>query len=582
MDHPGYSGLGKNNRRVNFLPALSILFCLQWLLYLPLYLAKQAEGSFLPAIESFSNLVSRQNPDVFRWSLDYGFVLALLALPASMSRQKWMAAGTAFLYLMLFLFQAYFHFSWKVYGEIPVWTYDWALIKRVLPVFMKSMRIPPFLAYALLALLLALFYVMVYRGHRVLSGWFSQNPGLKAWLIPCFVFFLPAGLYYTNKPVDASGYYPAIHWIARDMNLAFTSKRVKSLPDLHRRLDYEKYDSLPLVSKPNIYLLFIEAYGTVAGVVKPYNREYLLKLDSMQKRLAGQGWHSASALSNSTILGGRSWLGFTSLMSGVRIDNHPAYEKLLREFPQYPHLIRALNHQGYQTYRLNTMANFGETFEKLDSITQIFFDHRHWTRYSDLPYRGYRYDYFGGIPDQYALNYWDEYVLDKNQSPFFLFFITLNTHAPFYHPPPLLDDWKSLDQIEKSPHKRIRAEDGSPLERYTQGVIYDLSVLEKYILEKAGSNSLFILIGDHPPAGMEYLLNGATDTYATPIHLISKDPRWVRVFTARGFEPGMAPVFKKGSLLKHEGFYSLFMQAWAEVDSLPPSRIPAYLPYGIE
>lgn len=566
----------------NTLMAMAILLCLQWLLYLPLYLAKQAEGHLYPPIGSLSDLVSRQNPDLFRWSLDYAVLVAVLFILSRMTRNKWLVASITFFYLLLFLFQAYYHFSWKVYGEIPVWTYDWALIKRVLPVFMKSMRIPPFFAYLVLGLLVALCYWLFYKAHLRIVDWFSRADGTFAWMIPLMIFFLPASLFYSCRPDMKTGLYPAIGWIALDMNRAFTGERVKSLPDLHHRLEYEDYYSLPLHSKPNIYLLFIEAYGSVAAVVEPYNKGYLDKLDSMQDHLASRGWQAASTLSNSTILGGRSWLGFTSLMGGVRIDNHLAYEKLLREYPQYPNLIRVLNRQGYQTYRLNTMANFGESFERLDSITKIFFDHHHWTKYSDLPYSGYRYDYFGGIPDQYALNYWDEYILDKKQAPYFLFFITLNTHAPFYHPPPLLDDWKDLNQIINSPHKRIRAEDGSPLERYTQDVIYNLSVLEKYILEKADSNSLFILIGDHPPAGMEYLLDGATDTYATPLHLVSKDGRWIKACVDRGFDPGMAPVFKKGSLLKHEGFYSFFMQLWGEVDSLPSEKIPAYKAGGME
>lgn len=562
--------------------AIIIVFSLQWLLFLPLYLAKQAEGHFYPPIDSLPDLVSRQNPDLFRWSLDYAVLLALFFILSRMTRDKWLAAWIAFFYLLLFLFQAYFHFSWKIYGEIPVWTYDWALIRRVLPVFMKSMRIPPLFAYVLLCLLVVLFYWIFYKAHLVLAGWFSKVTGPGVWIIPLFVFLLPASLFYTCKPDGKNGLYPAIGWIALDMNRAFTGKRVKPLPDLHRRLEYEDYYSLPLVSNPNIYLLFIEAYGSIAGVIEPYNKKYLAKLDSMNGQLASRGWQAASSLSNSTILGGRSWLGFTSLMGGLRIDNHLAYEKLLREYPQYPQLIRMLNRQGYQTYRLNTMANFGESFEKLDSMTKIFFDHHHWTKYSDLPYQGYRYDYFGGIPDQYALNYWDENILDKKQAPFFLFYITLNTHAPFYYPPPLLDDWNALNQIKNSPHKRIRAEDGSPVDRYTQDVIYNLSVLEKYILEKADSNSLFILIGDHPPAGMEYLLDGATDTYATPVHIISKDHRWIKACLQRGFDPGMTPVFKKGSLLKHEGFYSFFMQVWGEVDSLPAGRIPAYKAGGLE
>ena len=73
-------------------------------------------------------------------------------------------------------------------------------------------------------------------------------------------------------------------------------------------------------------------------------RAYQLK--AMEDTLSN-AWHMATALSNSTILGGRSWLGFTTLLSGIRIDNHPAYEDMISHHVGYPHLINTLNAQGY-------------------------------------------------------------------------------------------------------------------------------------------------------------------------------------------------------------------------------------------
>jgi hypothetical protein len=65
-------------------------------------------------------------------------------------------------------------------------------------------------------------------------------------------------------------------------------------------------------------------------------------------------------------------------------------EKLLQEYPNTP--TDPCSTAGYQTYG-NTMANFGLSFEKLDSVSVQFFAHKTWTKYSDLPYQGYRYDY---------------------------------------------------------------------------------------------------------------------------------------------------------------------------------------------
>ena len=168
----------------------------------------------------------------------------------------------------------------------------------------------------------------------------------------------------------------------------------------------------------------------------------------------------------------------------------------------------------------------------------------------------------------------------KKKSPYFLFFITLNTHAPFYLPPPVVENWKDLDAIKVSPNGGTRLEQGPPIKRYSKEVRYILDVLAQFILQKADEHSLFILLGDHQPAGMEFMVHGKTDTYATPVHIVSKDKSWINLFIQHGFNTGMIPDFKPHSLLKHEGFYSFFMSLWAKRDSL--DQTPPYLPDGIK
>jgi len=565
---------------LKFFYSLLLIAGLQALLFLPLYGTKYAEGHFFLSFDQFLN---RDNPDLFRWSLDYALIFILILVGFKLKKTKGLIYVLTALYLTLFLFQTYYFISWKIYGEKPVWSYDWALIVRVLPVFMRTMEISPEVFYLILILVIILFFIVLNRLHQFLLKTLTSFTTYYLWITGLLVFILPYFLYVVHRRSEnSSNTYPVITWIIQDIKWTFTQDRIKPLPDFQDRLDYTAYYNLPLKSKPNIFLIFVEAYGSIAGAVAPYNQAYWERLELMESRLTARGWQAAATLSNSTILGGRSWLGFTTLISGLRIDNHLAYEKLIRQYTAYPQLIRVLNHLGYHTYRLNTMANFGTSFAKLDSTAIQFYGHKTWTKYSDLPYQGYRYDYFGGIPDQFALNFWDEEILVKNQEPFFLFFITLNTHAPFYLPPPLMDNWKDLNAIKSSPHHTTRSEAGAPVYRYVQDVIYNLSFLEKYILEKGDSNSLFILLGDHQPAGMEYLLKSKTDTYATPIHIISQDTRWIEALKKKGFDSGMSPVFKPGSLLRHEGFYSFFMQTWSEIDSLPAAVIPRYLPHGLQ
>ena len=561
---------------------LGVVCCLQFLLFLPLYLSRMDEGSFWPILNSFpGDVLARSNPDLFRWSLEFA---ALLATWLFLQKWKWQlnpAPIITMVYILLFIFQCYYYFVWKIYGEIPTWSYDVALLQRVFPVFMKTMGLSPVLIFAAALLVVIILYflfkkIFTYLSTLIDKMTWSQSAGLSL-----ILFLIPLTLKTTGKSIsDSAEHKNAVFWIFENIHTTFTLSRVKGLPKLSAPLPYDLYPELKLKSKPDIYLIFIEAYGSIAGTVSPYDRLYANQLKNIEDSLSANAWYMATTLSNSTILGGRSWLGFTTLLSGVRIDNHPAYEDMISHHIGYPHLINTLNAQGYHTYRLNTMANPGQTFSNIDSIAGLYFNTGKWTRYNDIPYLGYRYDYMGGIPDQYALNFWHDHVLNKSTSPNFLFFITLNTHAPFYLPPPIAENWKDLDAILKSPTGGTRLETGPPIQRYSKEVSYILNVLKKFILEHGNSNSLFILLGDHQPAGMEYMLHGKTDTYATPIHIISKDSHWIDLFKKHGFTNGMVPVFKPNSPLKHEGFYSLFMNIWAQKDSL--SNIPPYIPNGIQ
>ena len=559
----------------------SIACLLQFILFLPLYLSRMDEGSFWPILNNFPiDIIARSNPDPFRWSLE---LAAMLSLWIIMPVRKWgLKPGPilAMAYTILFIFQCYYYFVWKIYGEIPTWSYDLALLKRVFPVFMKTMGLPPLLIFAGAIFLVIVLFILFKKIFAFLSIQVDKISRPHAVTLSLILFLIPFALKKSGEShPDSVDHKKAMFWIFENIHTTFTLSRVKSLPNLNTPILYDVYPNLKLKSKPNIYLIFIEAYGSIAGTVSPYDIPYAYQLKAMEDTLSSNAWHMATALSNSTILGGRSWLGFTTLLSGIRIDNHPAYEDMISHHVGYPHLINTLNAQGYHTYRLNTMANPGQSFSNLDSIAGLYFNVGHWTRYHDIPYRGYRYDYMGGIPDQYALNFWHDQVLNKSTSPNFLFFITLNTHAPFYLPPPITQNWKDLDAILTSPNGGTRLETGPPIKRYSKEVSYILNVLKKFILENGNANSLFILMGDHQPAGMEYMLHGKTDTYATPIHLISKDRNWIDLFREHGFTEGMVPDFKPHSPLKHEGFYSLFMNIWAQKDSL--SSIPAYLPDGI-
>ncbi|UCC53706.1 MAG: hypothetical protein JSV68_06965, partial [Anaerolineaceae bacterium] len=65
------------------------------------------------------------------------------------------------------------------------------------------------------------------------------------------------------------------------------------------------------------------------------------------------------------------------------------------------------------------------------------------------------------------------------------------------------------------------------------------------------------------------------------LHIISKDRAFVRSFAEYGFDPGLK-VQDPLPAMRHEGFYSLFMRVLLQQYGQGGSKLPEYLPDGIQ
>jgi hypothetical protein len=209
------------------------------------------------------------------------------------------------------------------------------------------------------------------------------------------------------------------------------------------------------------------------------------------------------------------------------------------------------------------------------------------------------------IPDQYSLGYAHQNYLRRTYRPCFTFFETVSTHAPWGPLPPLVDDWRTLNQKQTRPlapdtvrlafwqdlvllaqrtalkaryHLRI----GGALDHgnYFQHITYDWNVIRDYIMEKAPDNSLFIIVGDHQPPILPTMESG----FGTPLHLISRDADLIQLSRKYGFTAGLQKDPDRSDTLRHEGIFSLLVRlltehygAWWE--GSPPQYHPAGVPF---
>jgi len=320
---------------------------------------------------------------------------------------------------------------------------------------------------------------------------------------------------------------------------------------------------LPPSARPNVYLLLFEAYGEILAscdVSAPATRALLGRLD---ERLAKSGYQTRTAYSEAPIHGGRSWMSIATLQSGVRIDAQPVFRVFEENVARLPTLTSFFKANGYHTMMLQPWDKVRVGLSAHDIYRRdVVVIHR------DLPYRGPPYG-LTGIPDQFAVGYFDETHLRGAPQPRFVSYMATQTHYNWWPPPPIARDWRELDHFVPPE----QAEPWAPVagvERITDqeyawyfaDVEYEWRVLAALMEAHRDEAALFVVVGDHQP----FLKCGAAPvTLNTPLHLVSRDAALLDRFTDAGFTPGLwrAPAADGKATLRHEALFSLLVSRLA-------------------
>lgn len=349
---------------------------------------------------------------------------------------------------------------------------------------------------------------------------------------------------------------------------------------------YVGYRALDWSDSPSLYVMMIESYGSVLGEMSALRAPYAQLMARAADTLGAAGWHTATAQSTAPVYGGRSWLSLATVLSGTPVTYQPAYELLRTDLPRYPHLVWLLQRMGYQTGLVQppVRARPGLTPGNPYGFDQTLY-------FKDLDYRGPSYGW-GIVPDQYSLSLAHERFVEPAERPFFLFFETVTPHAQWDRdPPPVVETPRVLNQ----PRSQIRPEVVPPgalgrvsatthpdtltqPERFFRHVRYDWRVLAKYLRTQAPPNSLVVVLGDHQP------FFGDGHSYATPLHVLSRDRALVERFHSYGLTPGLQPT-PAADTLHHAGLYSLLVRVLTAHNRTAPDSVdtplPPYRPQGV-
>ncbi|MEM7031181.1 MAG: hypothetical protein AAF629_16580 [Chloroflexota bacterium] len=566
---------------------------LNLLLFVPLYVLNQHSTYFFPlsaTTEGFSIttlkelLLWRNNFDIFRLNSEMLFLVSLwvfvpwLRLTPMHHIYRWLCG---LLYFIILIYAAYEGIMLTLYQVDPVFYSQFWLVADGLEVLVRNLELPWRLyffggiGFITFVVVIGKLIGLVIGGVPVERLSIPSKVGLA--LLTLVVMFSVAiyRSFLASPQMQISSFtYKLRHNIIAS---AEAYERVNAYDDGAAQDTYN-YTAHKLLRTPNIYLIFIESYGSVLYKRPDYKEQYLALVPPLEAQLSANDWHVASTLSEAPTWGGGSWMAYTSLLFGLRVDTHAQYLSLVDQYQtaDYPDLGQYLKSQGYTYLRLSSLSD--ELKEDKQQVLRNFYGVDDWPTYSDLNFTGRHFGWGPAPPDQYALSYIYQTRLQHLETPFFLFYVTQNSHFPWVPLPEVADDWRTLNKPPTTPEPELPSTIPHQVKRqnYFNSIDYELTFLTDYIIKMGGKDSIFILIGDHQPPQV----SRHNDSFDTPIHIISQDKGLTDRLDAYGFVPGFA-VQDEVATIRHEGFYSMFVRLLNDRYGNRTRALPKYRPWGI-
>ena len=565
---------------------LAFYLVLNTLFFLPRYVLERKNSDFIPwkgllkgrILERIQYLINRFNYDIFRLSADLFWGVGIVLL---LDNYWGIHLPTWMLFVPLFfvwVYHLYYHFFENIYKVEPLFYRDFLLLKTGAQLFFRELSIANILLFfGIVGAAFGFYYLLdnlLFYGRTVV---FSFPFQILMGIIGLMTIY--SLLTYNYKAYGKIVFPWSIQSLWRNIQHSLSTKKYLDQFDFKKLVDHQPYRNIQLKNKPNIYFIPIESYGKILYTHPLLKENYHQYMPKLQDQLGKEGWHTVSHLSTAPITGGASWVSYTTALFGFDIKDQGTYLTLLNkeEMRDYQHLMRWLKQQGYRNYRLAPIAGFKDM--KIPWQTyQDFYAIDEWIKFDQMDYKGKLYGFGPCPPDQFSLNFAKEYINKQGDHPFFLFFITQNSHSPFTPPYEVSDDWKRLateQQKSQPPSASIFVQ--PKLKDYAKSIEYQLRFLSDFVSKEGAEDDIFILMGDHQPPTFP----SEKDGLETPIHVICKNKAFIQNFTEYGFQPGfLADVTQLP--MKHQGFLSLFIRSLAKADGYLEDELPTYRKDGLK
>ncbi|MFJ8943514.1 CDP-alcohol phosphatidyltransferase [Streptomyces sp. NPDC102395] len=366
------------------------------------------------------------------------------------------------------------------------------------------------------------------------------------------------GLQYTGEPIAQDRAATALTDKAREVRKTL---RDEAAFEKETRVDAfgntPPAQLLPDLRGKDVIFTFIESYGRVALTDPEISPGVDRALDAGQQALTKAGYRAKSGWLTSSTFGGGSWLGHSTTMSGLWIDNQQRYRTVMNS--DHLSLTKAFGKTGaWDTVGIMPGVQKAwpeQRYYGLDKVYNAF----------QMGYQGPAFSW-STMPDQYALESFQRLEHGKDRArPLMAEIILTSSHQP-WAPVPEMVDWKGLgdgsvfDSIEKKGQKAsdIINDSGKSRVAYGKSVEYSVTALTQWLERYGTDDTVLVFLGDHQPITR---VSGNTSVRDVPVSIVAKDPKVLDKIAGWKWTDGLKPA-PDAPVWRMDSFRDRFLRAY--------------------
>ncbi|MFE9993783.1 alkaline phosphatase family protein [Streptomyces avermitilis] len=305
---------------------------------------------------------------------------------------------------------------------------------------------------------------------------------------------------------------------------------------------------VPDLRGKDIMFTFIESYGRSAVEDPIMSPGVDATLDAKTGELAKAGFHAKSGWLTSATYGGSSWLGHSTFLSGLWIDNQNRYRTVTAG--DHLTLTSAFKKTGdWRTVGIMPGVQKGWPEAKFYGLDHLYDAHH-------LGYQGPKFSW-STMPDQYTLAAFQRLEHGrKHDKPLMSEIILTSSHQPWAPIPKTIPedqvgDGSVYGAVEKAGKKPADVFYNSTKvkQEYGKSIQYSVTSLIDYVVKYGNKNTVLVFLGDHQPMAR---VSGDKASRDVPVAIVAHDPKVLDKITDWGYSDGLrpahdAPVWKMSS-----------------------------------